>query len=107
MTVNHTISVLVTNEVGVLSRIVDLFSGRGYNIESLTVAPTLDSAYSRVTIVGGEDIWIENYKGILEYSEDMVRLSNNICIFGQNLSIEEITAEDILIVGKIKNIEFE
>lgn len=47
----HTISVLVTNEPGVLSRIVDLFSGRGFNIESLTVAPTLDSAYSRVTIV--------------------------------------------------------
>jgi len=51
MPTNHTISVLVTNEVGVLSRIVDLFSGRGYNIESLTVAPTLDSVYSRVTIV--------------------------------------------------------
>ena len=48
---SHTISVLVSNEVGVLSRIVDLFSGRGYNIESLTVAPTADSIYSRVTIV--------------------------------------------------------
>ena len=58
MTTKHTISVLVTNEVGVLSRIVDLFSGRGYNIESLTVAPTLDSIYSRVTIVtaGDEDV---------------------------------------------------
>lgn len=55
MSVNHTISVLVTNEVGVLSRIVDLFSGRGYNIESLTVAPTLDSIYSRVTIVTKAD----------------------------------------------------
>ena len=55
MSINHTISVLVTNEVGVLSRIVDLFSGRGYNIESLTVAPTLDSIYSRVTIVTKAD----------------------------------------------------
>lgn len=53
--VNHTISVLVSNEVGVLSRIVDLFSGRGYNIESLTVAPTIDSIYSRVTIVTQAD----------------------------------------------------
>lgn len=55
---NHTISVLVSNEVGVLSRIVDLFSGRGYNIESLTVAPTVDSLYSRITIVtpGDNDI---------------------------------------------------
>ena len=58
MSNNYTISVLVTNEVGVLSRIVDLFSGRGYNIESLTVAPTLDSIYSRVTIVtrGDENV---------------------------------------------------
>lgn len=55
MTINHTISVLVSNEVGVLSRIVDLFSGRGYNIESLTVAPTLDNIYSRVTIVTPAD----------------------------------------------------
>ena len=55
MAINHTISVLVTNEVGVLSRIVDLFSGRGYNIESLTVAPTIDSIYSRVTIVTKAD----------------------------------------------------
>ena len=55
MTNNHTISVLVSNEVGVLSRIVDLFSGRGYNIESLTVAPALDSIYSRVTIVTPAD----------------------------------------------------
>lgn len=55
MAINHTISILVANEVGVLSRIVDLFSGRGYNIESLTVAPTLDSIYSRVTIVTPAD----------------------------------------------------
>ena len=54
-TVNHTISVLVSNEVGVLSRIVDLVSGRGYNIESLTVAPTIDSIYSRITIVTPAD----------------------------------------------------
>ena len=56
----HTISVLVKNEAGVLSRISDLFSGRGYNIESLTVAPTLDTDYSRVTIVtNGDDKVIE------------------------------------------------
>lgn len=57
---NHTISVLVRNEAGVLSRISDLFSGRGYNIESLTVAPTIDTDYSRVTIVtNGDDKVIE------------------------------------------------
>lgn len=47
----HTISVLVKNEAGALSRIVGLFSARGYNIESLTVAKTLDPEYSRATIV--------------------------------------------------------
>ncbi len=44
------ISVIVLNEASVLSRIVGLFSGRGYNIESLTVAPIPDSKYSRITI---------------------------------------------------------
>ena len=56
----HTISVLVTNEFGVLSRISGLFSGRGFNIESLTVAETLDSKISRMTIVTrGDDKVIE------------------------------------------------
>lgn len=63
--------------------------------------------YSRVTVIGGEDVWIENYKGIIEYNEEMIRLSNNIIIYGQSLSVEEISSEDILIIGKIKNIEFE
>lgn len=56
----HTISILVKNEAGVLSSISGLFSGRGYNIESLTVAPTLDVDFSRVTIVtSGEEKVIE------------------------------------------------
>jgi acetolactate synthase-1/3 small subunit len=56
----HTLSVLVENEFGVLSRISGLFSGRGFNIESLTVATTQDNAYSRVTLVTiGDDRVIE------------------------------------------------
>ncbi|MFQ5480119.1 MAG: acetolactate synthase small subunit [Thermodesulfobacteriota bacterium] len=47
----HTISVFVTNEFGVLSRISGLFSGRGFNIESLTVAETMDPDISRMTII--------------------------------------------------------
>lgn len=46
----HTISVLVENKFGVLSRVAGLFSGRGYNIHSLNVAPCEDPAYSRMTI---------------------------------------------------------
>jgi len=54
----HIISVLVENESGALSRISGLFSARGYNIETLTVAPTEDASMSRMTIVttGSEDV---------------------------------------------------
>lgn len=47
----HIISVLVENEFGVLARVAGLFSGRGFNIESLTVAETLDPTVSRITLV--------------------------------------------------------
>ncbi len=54
------LSVLVENEVGVLSRIVGLFSQRNYNIESLTVAPTDDNTLSRLTMISeGDDATIE------------------------------------------------
>lgn len=56
----HTISVLVENEFGVLARIAGLFSGRGFNIESLTVAETLDPSVSRITLVTrGDDRVLE------------------------------------------------
>ena len=47
----HIISILIENESGALSRVAGLFSARGYNIESLTVAPTEDSSLSRMTIL--------------------------------------------------------
>jgi acetolactate synthase-1/3 small subunit len=47
----HTISVLVENEFGVLARVAGLFSGRGFNIESLSVGETLDPTVSRITLV--------------------------------------------------------
>jgi acetolactate synthase-1/3 small subunit len=54
----HIISILVENEAGALSLISNMFSARGYNIESLTVAPTEDASMSRMTIVtaGSEDV---------------------------------------------------
>ena len=56
----HIISVLLENEAGALSRVAGLFSARGYNIESLTVAPTEDASLSRMTIVtSGSDEVIE------------------------------------------------
>ena len=56
----HIISVLVENKFGVLARVAGLFSARGYNIESLSVAATLDPTTSRITIVTiGDDRIIE------------------------------------------------
>ena len=56
----HIISILLENEAGALSRVAGLFSARGYNIESLTVAPTEDATMSRMTIVTrGSDAVIE------------------------------------------------
>jgi acetolactate synthase I/III small subunit len=54
----HIVSVLLENEPGALSRVVGLFSARGYNIETLTVAPTEDPSLSRMTIVtaGSDDV---------------------------------------------------
>ena len=56
----HTISILVENKFGVLTRVAGLFSGRGYNIDSLNVAPTQDPNTSRMTIVTrGDDATLE------------------------------------------------
>jgi acetolactate synthase-1/3 small subunit len=54
----HTISILVENKFGVLSRISGLFSGRGYNIESLSVGETIDPAISVMTIKTTGDDWV-------------------------------------------------
>ena len=56
----HTISVLVENKFGVLTRIAGLFSGRGYNIDTLNVAPTQDADTSKMTIVTrGDDSTVD------------------------------------------------
>ena len=69
------ISLLVENEAGALSRIAGLFSARGYNIESLTVAPTEDETLSRMTIVTyGSDQIIEQITKQLNKLIDVVRL---------------------------------
>ena len=58
ISMRHVISLLIENESGALSRVSGLFSARGYNIESLTVAPTEDASLSRMTIVtrGSDDV---------------------------------------------------
>jgi acetolactate synthase-1/3 small subunit len=71
----HILSMLVENESGALSRIAGLFSARGYNIESLTVAPTDDPSLSRMTLVtSGNDDIVEQIKKQLNKLIDVVKL---------------------------------
>jgi acetolactate synthase-1/3 small subunit len=71
----HIISVLIENEAGALSRVVGLFSARGYNIETLTVAPTEDQSLSRMTIVTtGSDEVIEQITKQLNRLIDVVKV---------------------------------
>jgi len=71
----HIISLLMENEAGALSRVAGLFSARGYNIESLTVAPTEDATLSRMTIVtrGSDDV-IEQITKQLNKLIDVVKV---------------------------------
>jgi len=73
--VRHIISILMENESGALSRVAGLFSARGYNIESLTVAPTDDPTLSRMTLVTrGSDEIIEQITKQLNKLVDVVKL---------------------------------
>ena len=74
----HTIAVLVDNEPGVLARVIGLFSGRGYNIESLTVAETdPDEHVSRITVVtSGTPMVIEQIKAQLARLVPVHRVSD-------------------------------
>ena len=71
----HIISLLLENEPGALSRVVGLFSARGYNIETLTVAPTEDRSLSRMTVVtSGSDDVIEQITKHLNRLIDVVKV---------------------------------
>jgi acetolactate synthase-1/3 small subunit len=88
----HTISVLVENKFGVLARIAGLFSGRGFNIESLNVAPTLDSAFSQMTLVtSGDDRILE------QITKQLNRLINVIKVIDYSSEPDYINRELVLI----------
>ena len=87
----HVISILVENEFGVLARVAGLFSGRGFNIESLSVAETLDPTVSRITLVTrGDD-------QVLEQMEK--QLNKLICVIkvGDFTATEHVERELVLI----------
>ena len=73
----HTLSVLVENKFGVLTRIAGMFSGRGFNIDTLNVGPTLDPATSRMTIVvRGDDSVLEQVTKQLRKLIDVIELQD-------------------------------
>jgi acetolactate synthase I/III small subunit len=73
----HTLSVLVENKFGVLTRIAGMFSGRGFNIDTLNVGPTLDPATSRMTIVvRGDDAVLEQVTKQLRKLVDVIELQD-------------------------------
>jgi acetolactate synthase I/III small subunit len=73
----HTISVLVENKFGVLTRIAGLFSGRGFNIDTLNVAPTQDASASRMTIVTkGDDATLDQIVKQLNKLVDVIKVQD-------------------------------
>jgi acetolactate synthase-1/3 small subunit len=93
----HTISVLVDNEPGVLSRVSGLFSGRGFNISSLTVAETTDPDISRITAV------IPGDEPILEQIQKQLRKLVNVHKVSDLTHTPHVSRELALIRVKAKN----
>ncbi len=93
----HTISVLVENEFGVLSRVAGLFSGRGFNIESLSVAETTDPTVSRITLVTrGEDQVLEQIEKQLNKLVAVIQVTDfaDTEHVERELVLIKVTAED-------------
>lgn len=87
----HVLTMLVDNEPGVLSRVVGLFSGRGYNIESLCVAETIDPAVSRITLVTeGNPLVIEQIMKQLRKLINVIKL--------RDLSGEEAVKREMALI---------
>lgn len=87
----HILTLLVDNEPGVLSRVAGLFSGRGFNIESLCVAPTMDAAVSRVTLTTKA-----NPPLIEQIEKQLNKLINVIKV--RDLSVEEAVKREMAII---------
>ena len=83
------VSVIVNNEASVLSRISGLFSARGYNVESLTVAPINDSKYSRLTIVTS---------GSIRVLEQIVKQLNKLIPVLKVIETEEMVEKEMALV---------
>lgn len=76
----------------------------------LEIPKEISSNEPKITIMGFNEMLIENYKGILEYQEFYIRINTYIGIIninGFNLNLTEMTSDDIMITGKIETVDFE
>lgn len=93
----HTITIMVENEFGVLSRVSGLFSGRGFNIDSLSVAPTNEEGLSRMTIVTrGDEKILEQINKQLNKLIDVLKVIDFTDGSGieREMALIKVTAED-------------
>lgn len=88
---HHTISILVENRFGVLARVAGMFSGRGFNIETLNVGPTLDPTTSRMTIVVRGD-----HKILEQVNKQLEKLVDVIDV--QDFSDEEFVDRELVLL---------
>lgn len=97
----HTISVLVENKFGALARIAGLFSGRGFNIDSLTVSPTHDQTMSKMTIVTtGDDAVLEQIDKQLNKLVDVVKVTD---LTGSGLVARELMLIKVKATNKTRS----
>lgn len=93
----HILSVIVENEPGVLSRVAGLFSGRGYNIESLNVAPAIEEGVSHMTITtSGDDQIIEQIVKQLRKLVTVVKVVDydELAFVGREMMLIKVQADD-------------
>lgn len=97
----HTISVLVENKFGVLARVAGLFSGRGFNIDTLTVSPTQDETLSRMTIVTtGDDAVLEQIDKQLNKLVDVIKVTD---LTGSGFVSRELMLIKVSTTGEARN----
>ena len=78
-------------------------------VDKLSLPRDVVDGVARVTLTGNEEVWIENYRGILEYTEKRVLLQTKtcqICFEGSRLTIEYYTNEDMKLKGNIQSIHY-
>ena len=75
----------------------------------LELTPDITLGQPKISIVANSELWVENYRGIIEYTPEQVRINTKmfvIKISGTNLKINHITGDDIIVYGRITVIEF-